>query len=200
MNGCYVISYRFFHETETKCRCNFKKTLRLLRFSPQAKRIKQANQSHCGIESVYEHKMSSSLPECVHQRKLKYWLSPVHPPSASRPIRSISSRQSCHCEAALRNRAEPTALARHTVSGRFISTHASKSLQRFSFVSGHRSTLHCLLRLLKSRDVLSIDVDGEMLQTSQQSRVIGLIMCCVSTSCSILCVCRGGGGGHRGCE
>ena len=138
--------------------------------------------------------MSSSLPQSGFIRESSsIGCRHCTPPPPAVQSEAAAVRQSCQCEAALRNRAEPSALARHSVSGRFINTHTHtcKSLQRFSSVSQYRSSLHYLLQLLKwkSRHVFGIDVDEGMPQASQQSRVIGLIICCVSTSCSSLCVC-----------
>lgn len=117
---------------------------------------------------------------------------PFHQPSNQRqqqPGRAASVRLHSETEQ------NPLRLARHTVTGRsiytHIETHTCKSLQRFAFVSEHRSTLLYLLWVLRRKPchVFGIDVDRGMLQASQQSRVTGLIVCCVSTSCSSLCVC-----------
>ncbi|GAA6219510.1 uncharacterized protein LOC108898778 [Lates japonicus] len=66
--------------------------------------------------------MSSFFAQvCVHQRELKYWLSLVHPPLP--PViqsEAAAGRQSCQCEAAVRNRAELSAFARHTVSESYL--------------------------------------------------------------------------------
>lgn len=90
--------------------------------------------------------------ECVHQRKLKYWLSTVRPLSTSHPIRGSSKQQSSHCKAALRNRAEQSPL-HCTLSQVGLLTqnththrHTLKSLQSFSSDSEYRITLYYLLQ------------------------------------------------------
>lgn len=87
----------------------------------------------------------------VHKRMLEHWLSLAHTPFTGRPMRGGSSQRGCQCEAALRNRAEPPALAHHSVSGRCINTHTYthihsntdlKVQRNFPVLHLYRSTLH----------------------------------------------------------